>query len=130
MRSRNSRPAFQGSRSSTCTVPDVRLAMALEDLDGRRFAGAVLPEQGIHLARFDGEDRSSTAEVSAYCLRRCSTRMAAMKRVTLAPVAVRGGCDRQSGVVAQVLGRGDEVRHQLVGARRDRRTPTATAAPM
>ena len=44
-----------GSTPSTLTSPSVRVAEALEDLDGRRLAGAVRPEEGEDLAALDLE---------------------------------------------------------------------------
>ena len=44
-----------GSTPSTSTVAGVALAVALEDLDRRRLAGAVRAEQAEHLARLDLE---------------------------------------------------------------------------
>ena len=55
MRSRKSRPARPGSWPSTLTSPDDARAVALEDLDRRRLAGAVLAEQGVDLALGDVE---------------------------------------------------------------------------
>ena len=55
IRSRNSRPLSAGSVPSTETVPELRRAVTLEDLDGGRLAGTVVAEQAVHLAFGDLE---------------------------------------------------------------------------
>ena len=47
---RSAAGALPGSNPSTLTVAPRALAVALEDLDGGRLAGAVGPEQAEHLA--------------------------------------------------------------------------------
>ena len=64
MRSRSSRGRCCGSRPSTETMPLVRVAVALEDLDGRRLAGAVGPEQPEDLARATSKSIPRTASMS------------------------------------------------------------------
>ena len=54
-RSRSSGRARAGSCPSTDTSPALRVAVALEDLHGRRLAGPVGPEQAEHLAARDLE---------------------------------------------------------------------------
>ena len=53
--SRHASPAHAGSMPSTVTEPRVALAVALEDLDRRRLAGAVGAEEAEDLARGDLE---------------------------------------------------------------------------
>ena len=55
MRSRNARSRRAGSWPSTSTLAGVGAAVALEDLDERRLAGAVGTEQGEQLAAADRE---------------------------------------------------------------------------
>ena len=55
MRSRSARGRPAGSCPRTETMPPVRVAVALEDLDGRRLARAVGAEEAEHLAAGDVE---------------------------------------------------------------------------
>ena len=65
MRSRSSRSPLPGSRPRTETRPELGQAVALDDLDGRRLAGAVRPEQAEHLAGLDREaDAAHRADVA------------------------------------------------------------------
>ena len=54
-RARNVRPPLAGSTTEHADPPAVRAPIALDDLDGRRLARAVRPEQRDELARRDLE---------------------------------------------------------------------------
>ena len=71
------RSCLAGVEAEHADLAAVRAAVALEDLDRRRLAGAVRPEQREDLAARDAQVDARTASRSPYALRRPRTSIAA-----------------------------------------------------